>query len=169
MGPSDYPGGLATRGPTAPSSRRWTTDLFRANPGGVLARTSSVASAASASFGGAWTAMGPGNIGGRTRALLIHPTVPTTMWAAGVAGGIWKTTDGGSTWTPKADLLINIAVNSMLLDPRNPDTLYAGTGEGLFNGDGVRGAGLLKSTDGGETWRSCPPPPARTSFTCRRL
>jgi hypothetical protein len=46
---------------------------------------------------GAWKAAGPGNIGGRTRALLIHPTQPNTMWAAGVAGGIWKSTDGGNT------------------------------------------------------------------------
>ena len=111
-----------------------------------------VASAVGPGLGAAWTALGPGNIGGRTRAILIHPTTPTTMWIAGVAGGIWKSTDGGGTWTPKADLLVNIAVNSMMLDPRNPDILYAGTGEGYFNGDAVRGAGILKSTDGGETW-----------------
>lgn len=106
----------------------------------------------SAGLGGTWSAMGPGNIGGRTRAILIHPTTPSTMWASGTAGGVWKTTDGGTTWTPKADLLVNIAVNSMMLDPRNPNILYAGTGEGYFNGDSVRGAGVLKSVDGGETW-----------------
>jgi photosystem II stability/assembly factor-like uncharacterized protein len=105
---------------------------------------------------GTWQPVGPGNIGGRTRALLIHPTTPTTMWAAGVAGGVWKSTNGGGTWVPKADLLVNIAVNSMILDPRNPDVLYAGTGEGFFNGDAVRGAGILKSTDGGETWAQLP-------------
>jgi hypothetical protein len=105
---------------------------------------------------GTWTALGPGNIGGRTRAILIHPTTPSTMWAAGVAGGIWKSTDGGASWVPKADLLVNIAVNSMILDPRNPNVLYAGTGEGFFNADGVRGAGILTSTDGGETWAQLP-------------
>lgn len=108
------------------------------------------------SFASGWEAMGPGNIGGRTRALLIHPTTPSTMWAGAVAGGIWKTTDGGASWSPKADLLVNIAVNSVLLDPRNPDVLYAGTGEGFFNADGVRGAGIMKSTDGGETWTQLP-------------
>jgi photosystem II stability/assembly factor-like uncharacterized protein len=113
-------------------------------------------SAAASALSGPWEALGPGNIGGRTRALLIHPTTPNTMWSGAVAGGIWKTTDGGTTWTPKADLLINIAVNSMALDPRNPNTLYAGTGEGFFNGDAVRGAGILKSTDGGETWAQIP-------------
>ncbi|AUB84522.1 hypothetical protein THSYN_28725 [Candidatus Thiodictyon syntrophicum] len=101
---------------------------------------------------GDWESLGPGNIGGRTRALVIHPKQPDTMWAAAAAGGIWKTTNGGQTWTPKADLLINLAVNSMALEPYNPDILYAGTGEGFFNADAVRGAGILKSTDGGESW-----------------
>ena len=154
IGPSDYLGALqqAAQMPVFSTvDNRFISANPQSPPSGF-----GVASVSSTALGGAWSAMGPGNIGGRTRALLIHPTVPTTMWAGGVAGGIWKTTDGGSTWTPKADLLINIAVNSMLLDPRNTDTLYAGTGEGFFNGDGVRGAGILKSTDGGETWTQLP-------------
>src|SRR5215831_4444907 len=60
----------------------------------------------------AWTPLGPGNIGGRTRALVIDPTAPTTIYAAAVAGGVWKTTDGGASWNPTSDLLANIAVNS---------------------------------------------------------
>jgi hypothetical protein len=112
--------------------------------------------ASNAGLLGGWQALGPGNIGGRTRALLIHPTTPDVMWAGGVAGGIWKSTNAGGSWSPKADLLVNIAVNSLVLDPRNSNTLYAGTGEGYFNGDGVRGAGILKSTDGGETWTQLP-------------
>jgi photosystem II stability/assembly factor-like uncharacterized protein len=112
----------------------------------------SIASSTTGALAGDWEDLGPGNIGGRTRALVIHPVQTDTMWAGSVAGGIWKTTDGGATWVPKADLLINMAVNTLALDPRNPDVLYAGTGEGFFNGDAVRGAGILKSDDGGETW-----------------
>jgi hypothetical protein len=112
--------------------------------------------ASTAGLLGGWQALGPGNIGGRTRALLIHPTTPDVMWAGGVAGGIWKSLNAGNSWAPKADVLVNIAVNSLVLDPRNSNTLYAGTGEGFFNGDGVRGAGILKSTDGGETWAQLP-------------
>ncbi|HQR32233.1 MAG TPA: hypothetical protein PLK30_05820, partial [Blastocatellia bacterium] len=96
----------------------------------------------------AWTSLGPGNIGGRTRAIVIHPTTPTTMYAAGVGGGVWKTTNGGANWSPISDLTANLAVNSLAMDPTNPNTLYAGTGEGMFNGDAVRGAGIFKTTDG---------------------
>ena len=107
---------------------------------------------ASGTLGAAWQPLGPGNIGGRSRALLIHRTQNNLMWTAGVAGGIWKSTDGGASWQPKADLLVNIAVNSLIQDPISDAVLYAGTGEGFFNADAVRGQGIFKSTDYGETW-----------------
>jgi len=100
----------------------------------------------------AWEPRGPGNIGGRSRALLIHRTQNNLMWTAGVAGGIWKSTDSGASWQPKGDLLVNIAVNSIIQDPIQDNVLYAGTGEGFFNGDAVRGQGIFKSVDYGETW-----------------
>lgn len=99
-----------------------------------------------------WTPLGPGNIGGRTRSLLINPVDTQVMYAAGVAGGVWKSVNGGASWTPLADMLPNLAVNSMAMDPRNPNVIYAGTGEGFFNSDAVRGAGIFKTTDGGATW-----------------
>ncbi len=101
---------------------------------------------------GTWTALGPGNIGGRTRAILIHPQDPNIMYAAGVAGGVWKSTNAGQSWTPIADLLANIAVCSMAFDPKNPNIIFAGTGEGFSNADAVRGAGVFKTTDGGMNW-----------------
>jgi uncharacterized protein (TIGR03437 family) len=101
---------------------------------------------------GTWTPLGPGNIGGRTRAMLINPQDPNIIYSAGVAGGVWKSTNAGGSWTPLTDLLPNIAVNSLAFDPTNPNTIYAGTGEGFFNSDGVRGAGIFKTTDGGMNW-----------------
>ncbi|MGH9838077.1 MAG: hypothetical protein ACREEM_04760, partial [Blastocatellia bacterium] len=101
---------------------------------------------------GTWTALGPGNIGGRTRAILINPQDPNVMYAAGVAGGVWKSTNAGASWTPLADLIANIAVCSLAFDPKNPGIIYAGTGEGFPNVDGVRGAGIFKTTDAGATW-----------------
>jgi photosystem II stability/assembly factor-like uncharacterized protein len=110
------------------------------------------AASATSTFGAAWQPLGPGNIGGRSRAFLIHRTKNNLMWTAGVAGGIWKSTDSGASWQPKGDLLVNIAVNSLIQDPILDNVLYAGTGEGFFNIDAVRGQGIFKSTDYGETW-----------------
>jgi hypothetical protein len=101
---------------------------------------------------GAWTALGPGNIGGRTRAMVINSINPNTMYAAGVAGGVWKTTNGGASWSPLLDLVSNLAVNSLAISPHNPEALYAGTGEGYFNGDGLQGAGIFYTTNGGASW-----------------
>jgi photosystem II stability/assembly factor-like uncharacterized protein len=111
---------------------------------------------------GQWEPLGPGNIGGRTRTLVIHPTQPDIMYAGGVSGGVWKTTDAGQTWTPLADRIANIAVNSMAIHPENPDILYVGTGEGYFREIErgtwlpLRGAGIFKTEDGGATWSRLP-------------
>ncbi len=111
---------------------------------------------------GHWEALGPGNIGGRTRTLVIHPAQPDIMYAGGVSGGVWKTTDGGQSWTPLADRIANIAVNSMAIHPENPDILYVGTGEGYFREIvrgtwlPLRGAGIFKTEDGGATWSQLP-------------
>ncbi len=99
-----------------------------------------------------WTALGPGNIGGRTRAFALRPGAPTTLYAGGVAGGLWRSTDAGASWQPLSDLLPNIAVNSMAIDTTNPDRMFIGTGEGFFNIDAVRGAGIFRSLDGGLSW-----------------
>jgi photosystem II stability/assembly factor-like uncharacterized protein len=114
-----------------------------------------------------WISIGPGNIGGRTRSIVIHPTIPTTMWLGAVAGGVWKTTNGGVSWSTNTDSLANLAVNCMAIDPANPNTLYAGTGEGFFNFDGVQGYGIYKTTDGGDHWdplSSTIPSPANPDF-----
>lgn len=99
-----------------------------------------------------WRWLGPGNIGGRTRSILIHPTDPNKMWLGSVAGGIWRTTNGGTSWAPVNNFLSNMAVSTMAMHPTNPSIMYAGTGEGFYNGDGIRGAGILKSTNGGTVW-----------------
>ncbi len=107
-------------------------------------------------LGGAWTNLGPGNIGGRTRALLINPANPSMVYAAGVAGGVWRSTDGGVNWTALGDLMANMAVSTLVMEPNNAMVMYAGTGEGFFNGDAVRGAGIFKTTNGGITWDQLP-------------
>ncbi len=106
-----------------------------------------------------WTALGPGNVGGRTRTLAIHPKKPKIMYAGGVSGGIWKTKNNGRKWQPIGDELTNIAVNVLALDPESPNVVYAGTGEGYFREEvrgtslPLRGGGIFKTEDGGDSWR----------------
>ena len=99
-----------------------------------------------------WSNLGPGNIGGRTRALVIDPNTPDTMYSAGVTGGVWKTIDAGENWLPLNDMMVNLAVTTLALSPTDSNVIYAGTGEGFFNSDAIRGAGLFVSTDAGQTW-----------------
>jgi photosystem II stability/assembly factor-like uncharacterized protein len=99
-----------------------------------------------------WNWIGPGNIGGRIRAIAIHPTQPQVMWIGGVGGGVWKTTNAGVSWAPLYDFMASVAVSCMALDPHNPNTLYVGTGEGFFNGDAIRGFGIFVTKNGGATW-----------------
>lgn len=104
----------------------------------------------------AWTNLGPTNIGGRTRAIAIHPTTPTTIFAGSVAGGIWRSLDSGASWARVGDAMTNLAITTIVFAPGLPSVLYAGTGEGFGNADSVRGAGIWKSVDGGATWSQLP-------------
>jgi hypothetical protein len=107
----------------------------------------------------AWTPLGPGNIGGRTRVVRFHPTNPTTLYAAGVSGGLWRSEDDGGSWRPIGEGLTNITINSLAIDPTRPDVMYAGTGEGYFReeirGTGLplRGGGIFVSNNGGATFQ----------------
>lgn len=105
---------------------------------------------------GSWIERGPFNVGGRTRSLLIDPLAPDHMWAGAVSGGIWRTSDRGASWSPVNDEMTNLAICCLARDPGNPERLLAGTGEGFFNGDAVRGAGIYQSLDGGTTWAVLP-------------
>jgi hypothetical protein len=99
---------------------------------------------------GPWEELGPGNIGGRTRAIVVHPTTPDIMYLGSASGGVWKTTNGGASWTPLDDMMSNLGIRSLIMDPRNPSVLYAGTGEAF------RGAGIFKTVNGGASWTQIP-------------
>jgi photosystem II stability/assembly factor-like uncharacterized protein len=97
-----------------------------------------------------WTARGPLTRGGRARALVVHPDRPEVLWAAAGSGGIWKSEDAGGTWRPLTDSL-GLPAGCLVMDPRDPDRLYFGTGE-RFHAGGP-GAGIYLSRDGGESWK----------------
>ncbi len=105
----------------------------------------------------AWRERGPGNYAGRARCVLVDVAdVNGRTWLVGSAsGGIWRSTDTGSSWTNVTPNVPNLAVATIAQSPANPRVMYAGTGEGGYGGgiSGINGSGMLKSTDGGLTWQ----------------
>lgn len=99
-----------------------------------------------------WEQIGPFNWSGRTRAIAISPVDPKTMFIGVASGGVWKTVDGGSTWTTTFDNESAISVCAVAIDPANTNNIYVGTGENTQNIDAYLGDGVFKSTDGGATW-----------------
>ena len=82
----------------------------------------------------------------------------STWYAAAVGGGVWKTSDSGTTWTSLSQDLENIAVSSLAQSAANPSVLYAGTGESwVGNFDAIDGSGVFKSTNGGLNWSNISP------------
>jgi len=102
--------------------------------------------------GSNWISLGPTNGAGRMTAIAPHPTIAGTLYVGAADGGVWKTTDGGSTWTPMTDDLSDLSVGALVLAPSSPSIIYLGSGEGGYNADFIPGIGLLKSSDGGVTW-----------------
>ncbi|MBA3706946.1 MAG: T9SS type A sorting domain-containing protein, partial [Bacteroidetes bacterium] len=86
---------------------------------------------------------------GASRCIAFHPTDVNTFWV-GADGGIWKTTNGGSSYTPVGDNLPWLRVSRICVDPTNTNTIYACTGNGW---DLHRSMGVYKTTDNGVTWK----------------
>ena len=113
---------------------------------------------------GAWVERGPDNVAGRSRAVVIDPRNTQRMFAGAVSGGLWLSTNAGTSWSLVDGWWANLSVGALTMDPSNPDTLYVGTGEGFYSlahplrsiSHFVRGAGVLKSTDGGQSWNLLP-------------
>ncbi len=113
-------------------------------------------------YEGNWTNLGPvqkpANAGtgqpngnGRINAIAFHPTDVNTIYIGAPAGGLWKTTDGGQSWSSSTDNLPTLGVSAIVLDYSDPNTIYIGTGD-RDAGD-AEGMGIMKSTDSGVTWQ----------------
>lgn len=110
-----------------------------------------------------WTPMGPyswttssynpGN--GRVNAVVEDPNDVNTLYIGAPAGGCWKSTDGGTTWTVLTDELQSLGVSAIAVDYTNSDVIYIGTGDDDAND--TYSIGLLKTMDGGATWTDVTP------------
>ncbi|MCX6275994.1 MAG: T9SS type A sorting domain-containing protein [Bacteroidetes bacterium] len=113
-----------------------------------------------------WTFVGPTTIPsngggtGRVNCIRFDPTDANTVYIGAAAGGVWKTTNGGSTWTSNTDYLNALSVADIAINPRYTDSIYVATGDGYgyevgqdFWG-GTYSAGVMVSADGGQTWNT---------------
>ena len=100
-----------------------------------------------------WRCIGPPR-GGRVVAVAGHPSDPMVFYFGACAGGVWKTTDGGTYWENVSDGFFNSsAIGALAVAESDPNVVYAGTGETTIRTDVSYGDGVYKSTDAGQTWR----------------
>ncbi len=144
----------------------WRMQNLRTNPDGTRKAADHVWNAwknsqkSPSSLAGNWKSIGPSTIPmakgykglGRINAIGFHPTNESVYYIGAPSGGLWKTTDGGSSWNSNTDNLPTLGVSSIIVDRANPETVLIGTGD-RDAGD-AEGLGVMKSTDGGLTWQS---------------
>ena len=109
-----------------------------------------------------WTQVGPDNVPlygtgqkrgiGRVNTIAFHPTDPNKIYVGAPAGGFWKSNNGGQTWTTTTDFLTNLGVSDIAVNPNNPDEIFIITGD--RDGGDTYSYGLMKSTDGGDTFNT---------------
>jgi len=100
----------------------------------------------------AWFEIGPVNLSGRILSLAFDPNDAATVYVGSASGGLWKSTDGGDTWTTTTEELPTLAIGGVCVSPLDSNVVLIATGEGTPNSDRVGGVGILKSTDAGQTW-----------------
>ncbi len=107
---------------------------------------------AEAARGLALRGIGPALMGGRIADIAIHPGDPSTWYLAVGSGGVWKTTNAGTAWTPVFDDQPSYSIGALAIDPSDPDVLWVGTGENVSGRHVGWGDGLYRSRDGGRNW-----------------
>src|SRR5260370_9003644 len=100
-----------------------------------------------------WRLIGPFR-GGRVLAVSGVSSQPNTYYFGAVAGGVWKTTDGGVSWDPLFDKQTTSSIGSIAVSDSDPNVIYVGTGEACIRGNISFGDGVYRSNDGGKTWNN---------------
>jgi len=98
--------------------------------------------------------LGPALMSGRIIDIAVDPTDHSTWYVAAASGGVWKTTNAGTTWTPIFDEHGSYSVGTVTVDPRRPLTVWVGTGEDNSQRSVGYGDGVYRSTDGGRTFEN---------------
>ncbi|MEO2089922.1 MAG: glycosyl hydrolase, partial [Gemmataceae bacterium] len=98
--------------------------------------------------------IGPAVTSGRVAAFAVHPKDRSHFYAAVASGGVWKTTNGGTTWTPVFDTEGSYSVGAVTLDPQDANTVWVGSGENNSQRSVAYGDGVYRSTDGGKSWKN---------------
>jgi photosystem II stability/assembly factor-like uncharacterized protein len=98
--------------------------------------------------------IGPAAQSGRIIDIAVDPRDKSTWFIAAASGGVWKTTNAGSTFTPVFDNEPSYSIGTVVIDPRNSNVVWVGTGEGNAQRSVSYGDGVYKSTDGGRTWHN---------------
>ena len=96
----------------------------------------------------------PAKTSGRVVDVAIHPTNQSIRFVAVASGGVWKTTNSGTTWTPVFDNEGSYSIGTVEIDKNNPMVVWVGTGENNSQRSVSKGDGIYKSTDGGNTWKN---------------
>src|SRR5271155_654085 len=100
-----------------------------------------------------WRSIGPAR-GGRSITSAGSASRPNEYYFGATGGGLWKTTDGGTTWHPGPDgQLKSSSVGAVAVSESNPDVVYIGMGETELRGNIMQGDGVYKSVDAGKTWK----------------
>ena len=96
--------------------------------------------------------IGPAGMSGRITAIAVSPDDRDLWYVGSASGGLWKTANAGTTFTPVFDEQPLQSIGAVAIAPSNPDVVYVGTGEGNPRNSQSSGAGVFKSYDGGESW-----------------
>src|SRR5204862_7099092 len=99
-------------------------------------------------------AIGPALTSGRVIAFAVNPSDSTEYYVAAASGGVWKTSNAGTTWTPLFDRQGSYSIGAVALDPKNPNVVWVGTGELNAQRSVGYGDGIYKSEDGGKSWKN---------------
>ncbi len=98
--------------------------------------------------------IGPALTSGRISDIAVHPNDYSTYFVTAASGGVWKTTNAGTTWAPVFDSQGSYSIGCVALDPNNPHVVWIGTGENNSQRSVGYGDGVYRSEDGGKSWKN---------------